>query len=672
MPIDLNQKIQEFGDNADRVDQWVNDPEKYVDKNGQDVKSIPKLIDELNVSVQATVAGQARDEAEDARDLAQSFAADGEVSVALAEAAKVESQSARDAAFVNADVYPDTATGLAATVIGDQFQVVAGDLIIRYLHEAGPVATEVARYQYAELFDRILSGANAFVVVDDDDNVVIEVTSDEIIHPVIEQLQSGVDQAGALTDVIDRIPSGAGSFTVTDDEDNVVLEVTSTEIRHPAIEEIQNQLEFVGQSPDLIRVARISEPRDPQWNDLQLLAGVSMIAVMGQSNAHGNDAVPALSTSDSPWALRFIGGVRPSDNRATPIRDAFAPLSEFTNGSIGETSAAGAEQTFRQYALQEEGIDLVGSPATMLFVNHSAPGSTIEAGIASGTTAFNNMVTSMNAGATVANSNGDPFAVAALLLDIGESNQNNGTTQATYVTLNTTLRSDLQAQAQAAGIMRPLPVFINQMNTIVPGPVPAPVDGSVRPNIALAQLQLAREQDYFCLVCPSYQLPYVGPTNIHYSAAGQRIKGAYLGRAMKRWLLDGIKPRPVAPLSAWKQGKFVMVKLDVQSRTPVVIDSAAFPDAVDFGVQVVDATDAPLTIAAISIAWGDTILIELTSDTPAPAFFRYAWTGTNSGSNLGKLKGCIRDTAGENDIYDPDGLNYPLHNWLVACEEAIA
>ena len=48
MPIDLNQKIQEFGDNADRVDQWVNDPEKYVDKNGQDVKSIPKLIEELN------------------------------------------------------------------------------------------------------------------------------------------------------------------------------------------------------------------------------------------------------------------------------------------------------------------------------------------------------------------------------------------------------------------------------------------------------------------------------------------------------------------------------------------------------------------------------------------------------------------------------------------------
>lgn len=53
---------------------------------------------------------------------------------------------ARDAAFVNADVYPDTTTGLANTVVTDQFQVVSGDEIVRYRHDAGPVAVEVARY----------------------------------------------------------------------------------------------------------------------------------------------------------------------------------------------------------------------------------------------------------------------------------------------------------------------------------------------------------------------------------------------------------------------------------------------------------------------------------------------------------------------------------------------
>lgn len=163
MPIDLNQKIQEFGDNADRVDQWVNDPEKYVDKNGQDVKSIPKLIDELNVSVQATAAGVARDEAVEQAGISSTQAgisttqagiatAQALISTANASATAADTiaaQTARDAAFVNADVYVSTAAGLAATTVGDQFQVVDGRFILRYLHETGPVATEVARYPSA-------------------------------------------------------------------------------------------------------------------------------------------------------------------------------------------------------------------------------------------------------------------------------------------------------------------------------------------------------------------------------------------------------------------------------------------------------------------------------------------------------------------------------------------
>lgn len=58
-------------------------------------------------------------------------------------------QSASDSAFVNADVYPDTAAGLAGTSEGDQFQVVDDDEIVRYRHDSGPVATEVARYPSA-------------------------------------------------------------------------------------------------------------------------------------------------------------------------------------------------------------------------------------------------------------------------------------------------------------------------------------------------------------------------------------------------------------------------------------------------------------------------------------------------------------------------------------------
>src|SRR5690554_557129 len=46
-------------------------------------------------------------------------------------------EAAADAAFVNADVYADTAAGLAATSAGEQFQVVEGAEVVRYRNESG-------------------------------------------------------------------------------------------------------------------------------------------------------------------------------------------------------------------------------------------------------------------------------------------------------------------------------------------------------------------------------------------------------------------------------------------------------------------------------------------------------------------------------------------------------
>ncbi|MDZ4055987.1 MAG: hypothetical protein U1D69_03325, partial [Polynucleobacter sp.] len=157
---------------------------------------------ELGAQTAQGLAETAQGLAENARDQSQLQASNAEASAAQANESKVESQSARDAAFVNADVFPDIAAGLAGTVVGEQFQVVAGDLIIRYRHDTGPVATEVARYQYGEVLDRVISGGSSFVVVDDADNVVLEVTPTEILHPAFEQVQNDVDEANTLTAVI--------------------------------------------------------------------------------------------------------------------------------------------------------------------------------------------------------------------------------------------------------------------------------------------------------------------------------------------------------------------------------------------------------------------------------------------------------------------------------------
>ena len=62
-----------------------------------------------------------------------------------AQAAKTAAEAARDAAFVNANVYATKAAGLAATAVGSQFQVVENNDLVRYRVDAGPVAVEVAR-----------------------------------------------------------------------------------------------------------------------------------------------------------------------------------------------------------------------------------------------------------------------------------------------------------------------------------------------------------------------------------------------------------------------------------------------------------------------------------------------------------------------------------------------
>lgn len=62
-------------------------------------------------------------------------------------------EAASDAAFVNADVYPDVSTGRAAVANGEQFQVLSDDGMeyIRYRKDSASAQTEVARYPSAQM-----------------------------------------------------------------------------------------------------------------------------------------------------------------------------------------------------------------------------------------------------------------------------------------------------------------------------------------------------------------------------------------------------------------------------------------------------------------------------------------------------------------------------------------
>lgn len=81
-----------------------------------------------------------------ARDAAVAAADRAEAAADEAVAAGDAAVAAGDAAFVNADVYPDIATGRAAVADGEQFQVLTGAEYVRYRRDSSTTQTEVGRY----------------------------------------------------------------------------------------------------------------------------------------------------------------------------------------------------------------------------------------------------------------------------------------------------------------------------------------------------------------------------------------------------------------------------------------------------------------------------------------------------------------------------------------------
>ena len=102
-------------------------------------------------ATQSTVQAVRSENAADRAETVVTQAVQDVVAVVQSDADRAEAAS--DAAFVNADVYPDVAAGRAAVEIGEQFQVPSPDgmEIVRYRKDGGGVSPEVARYPSSSL-----------------------------------------------------------------------------------------------------------------------------------------------------------------------------------------------------------------------------------------------------------------------------------------------------------------------------------------------------------------------------------------------------------------------------------------------------------------------------------------------------------------------------------------
>lgn len=131
-------------DNAENLDELVNSQTKdsHTDRLGRERLTWKGIVAAGTGDTSVAVKAAAR---------AADAAGRAEVAEAVVDAKRIKSdvaraEAARDAAFVNADVYPSVAAGLAAVADGEQFQVVEGDEIVRYRRDSASAQSEVARY----------------------------------------------------------------------------------------------------------------------------------------------------------------------------------------------------------------------------------------------------------------------------------------------------------------------------------------------------------------------------------------------------------------------------------------------------------------------------------------------------------------------------------------------
>lgn len=424
---------------------------------------------------------------------------------------------------------------------------------------------------------------------------------------------------------------------LTDSRNNVLLGYNAT-----ADQVIAVGLEFTGTVP-----VYIDEPLP--FHPLARL--INQILVYGQSLAAGRDGIPLLSTTQPFSNLTYIGGTRGGGLNAQDF-SASKPLVEDSinpapdgGTNRGETVCSGAANYASLSAYVENGID----PASHVIFASSAGKSGAPIGdLKKGTAWYNEQFMAHVTGVHAFNSD---VAVQAIVWMQGESNSDGRTQDGTRSAYRGTLRQlriDSEADIQATtGQTTPVPYIVYQHSTNI----------RTNTNTALAFYDLITEPDsLFFFSAPLYMFPHAAD-GLHMTALGYKWKACYDGRAYKQMMFDKIRPRFIRPISAVYVGGVVKVKFNVP-QAPLVLDTKNLATTQDYGFSVYSG-GSKVTINAVSIENGDTVVIETSESSLSSVVVKYGidYLGTGLNIQMG-ASGNLRDSTPETQFID--GENRPL------------
>lgn len=368
----------------------------------------------------------------------------------------------------------------------------------------------------------------------------------------------------------------------------------------------------------------------------------------GQSLAIGSGAVYNIAKTPKNNNLMLDSGVNYSASTPT----ATSLVSAYTVLNV-ESPVVQAGITIRNLLEAEDGLS-TGNCSYQIAMCATGQGNTTLMGLSKGTEPYSRNLIAAQKIKDLANADNKVVKSLGMYFTQGERDYDTGTTKATYKTQLGTifndLNTDIKAITKQSGNMKFIGYQTRFRDTY-----------GTDPRVSLAQWEVSKERNDYFIACPMYML--LAPDNqVHPTAKGYTIMGAYYGLVYKRVVIDGENWKPLQPNRAESLGNFVLVNFDVPVGS-LVVDTQLVPLVANFGFTVTKSDGSPYTILSVSVINKNTVKIVVSEPVVAGGVVKYAHT--EAGGNL-------RDQQGDYITVNPVGGIIPMHNWCVISQVEIS
>lgn len=444
--------------------------------------------------------------------------------------------------------------------------------------------------------------------------------------------------------------AGVNAFELTDDDGNIVLLVDSNgNIRFKELDIINKKLSGLSQT--------VIDSATPDKSDLM------HVFSYGQSLSRGTTSLPVFSTTQPYNNVMLASGIKVRSDSSSYDPSGFIPLVEQAQGTEGETPTAATVNHFVDIR------DAKGDNTNYWHFIGSATGAggkTVSQ-LSKGSSYYQSTLDHTQDSYDLAVAQNKTYSVFGITWTQGESDYSSKTTKEAYKTGTATLYQDLLTDLKAITQQTHDFSFISYQvaahrrhsaNTAEPIPMP----------IALAQLEMAEENEYYVLATPIYHLQ-TGSDDLHLTTAGSYMLGRYYAKALEYTKYHTDKWQPLKPINFKQQGNLLSIKFN---KSGLEIDTALVSETHNLGFDIWVNNAVVDIITSVKVTDTNKVSIVTSQAIPSGAILSYG-RGRDGDPKLANPtqgpRGNVRDSEGYLDNYkDINGNTAYMHNWLVMFE----